>query len=456
MGLKVIILAAGKGKRMVSERPKVMFKLGGMTLLERVVGTTQALNADEIHVVYGKGVALMLDQLTELPVNWVFQEKQLGTGHAVMQAISECDDDDQVMVLYGDAPLISANTLQQLMHDTPHHGLGLVVVELENPSGMGRIIRNEMGNIMAIVEHKDADLQQREIKEVNTGILMTQAAHLKQWLPQLDNRNKQQEYYLTDVVALAVNEGYPVGGVLAHCPEEVQGANDCWQLAELERFYQHSQAKALAYAGVTIMDPNRLDIRGEVDIGSDVTLDVNVVLEGRVTIGDQSVIGANVVLNNVSIGKNVKILANCVIEDTTIADHCQIGPFARLRPGTEVDKGAKIGNFVETKKTRIGIGSKASHLTYLGDSIIGDHVNIGAGTITCNYDGVNKFETRIDDNAFIGSNTSLLAPIHIAQNAYIAAGSTLNQNAPEDQLTIARAKQTTIKGWRRPKKHKKQ
>lgn len=451
MGLSVIILAAGSGKRMVSTKPKILHTLGGTALVEHVVNTAQQLSADAIHVVYGNGGTLVPQKLNHLNVNWIRQDAQLGTGHAVQQAIPHCPDDHQVIVLYGDVPLISVNTLRQLQKETPHNGLGLIVAELDDPAGFGRIVRNELGNIISIVEHKDATENQLKIHEVNTGIIMTSAKHLKTWLPKLKNANKQNEYYLTDIVALAVEEGVSVGGVYAHRREEMQGVNDRWQLANLERYYQYDLARALTLQGVTVMDPTRLDIRGDVDIAIDVTLDVNVILEGRVKIGAHSVIGPNVVLKNVEIGEHVEILANSVIEGAVIEDHCSVGPFARVRPDTHLKQHAKVGNFVEIKKTTLGEHSKANHLTYLGDATIGQRVNIGAGTITCNYDGINKWRTVIGDDAFIGSNTSLIAPLSIESKAYIAGGSTINKTAPGDQLTIARAKQTTVKNWKRPK-----
>ena len=455
MALNVVILAAGKGKRMASDDPKVLHPLGGISLLERVVKTVQSLHAENIYVVYGNGDNTVPEKLNKLSVTWVRQQEQLGTGHAVLQALPFIKDDDQVLILYADVPLISAKTLKHLLAATPHHGLGLVVAELENPAGLGRIIRNELGNIIRIVEHKDATTKQLKIHEVNTGIMTTQGRHLKTWLPQLKNTNGQKEYYLTDIVALAVAEDFPVGGVLAHCPEEVQGVNDRWELAMLERYYQRTMAKRLALAGATIVDPNRMDIRGDdVHVSHDVIIDVNVVLEGKIRIGKNTYIWPNVVLKNVIIGDNVEIFANSVLEDATIADQCSVGPFARIRPGSVLEEGAKVGNFVEMKKTTLGRGSKANHLTYLGDASIGAHVNIGAGTITCNYDGVNKWQTVIKDSAFIGSNTSLVAPVTIAEGATIGAGSTITRDPPAHQLTVARAKQQTVNDWVRPEKVK--
>ena len=453
MGLSVIILAAGKGNRMMTDTPKILHPLGGVPLLERVVNAAVALHADAIHVVYGNGGSTVHETLNYLPVNWVQQKEQLGTGHAVMQAIPHCKDGDQVIVLYGDVPLISVKTLHHLLETAPHNGLGLVVAELDDPTGLGRIIRNEMGNIVRIVEEKDATPQQLKLREVNTGIMTAKGDHFKKWLPQLNQSNQQEEYYLTDIVALAVDEGCPVGGVLTHSLEEVQGVNDRWELAKLERYFQLMAAKQLTLAGVTVVDPHRLDIRGDdVRVDRDVVIDVNVILEGKVRIGKNSNIGANAILKNVTVGEGVEIQPNSILEDTTVADHCSVGPFARLRPGTVLAEGATVGNFVEIKKTTLGAGSKANHLTYLGDADVGAHVNIGAGTITCNYDGVNKWVTSIKDGVFIGSNTALVAPVTIAKGATIGAGSTITHDAPPDRLTVARARQQSLDGWEKPVK----
>ena len=455
MGLHIIILAAGSGKRMASAIPKVLHKIGGLSMLEHVVATAQLLEPAAIHVIYGSGGELVPKTLSHLPVNWVRQDKQLGTGHAVNQALPHCDVNDTVLVLYGDVPLISVRTLRQLLQDTPTNGLGLVVTELQDPEGFGRIIRSDVGTIMAIVEHKDASPSQRKIKEINTGILTTTAKHLKTWLPLLKNKNKQKEYYLTDIVALAVSEGTPVGGVMAYCHEEVQGVNDRWQQAQLERYYQRSYAQKLAYSGVTLIDPDRLDIRGQVKVGTDTVIDVNVILEGHVEIGNDCFIGPHVIIKNATLDHNVTIYANTIIDCAQIAKGATVGPFARLRPGTVVMEDAKIGNFVEVKKSTIGHRSKASHLTYLGDATIGDDVNIGAGVITCNYDGENKWPTTIDDGAFIGSNTSLVAPVKIGKSAVIAAGSILTKDAPSEQLTLThQLEHRSLKSWKKSKRVK--
>lgn len=452
MGLKVMILAAGKGRRMISEIPKVLHPLGGIPLLTHVVKTAQLLSADSIHVVYGNGGSTVREVLDHLPVNWIDQHQQLGTGHAVLQAMPYCNDQDQVLVLYGDVPLIEVDTLRRLLKDTPPNGLGLVVAELDDPTGFGRIIRNDVANIIGIVEHKDANPQQRAIKEINTGIMTATAGQLKNWLPKLTNQNKQQEYYLTDIVALAVASGIPVGGVVVNRIEEIQGVNDRLQLASLERCYQRRLAKELMYAGVTIADPQRIDIRGEVKIGSDVVLDINVVLEGKIKIGKNCYIGPNVVIRNATLADHVTVEANSVIDGAIIQSHCQIGPFARIRPGTVIDKQVQIGNFVEVKKTSIGKGTKVCHLTYLGDATLGEQVNIGAGCITCNYDGVNKWQTIIEDHAFIGSNTAMVAPVTIGKGATVGAGSTITMQVPASHLTLSRSKQETIANWQRPQK----
>lgn len=452
MTLSIVILAAGKGKRMASQIPKVMHPLGGVSLLERVVKTAESLHPKKIHVVYGNGGSTLPESLPHLNVHWVFQKEQLGTGHAVMQALPACTDRERILVLYGDVPVISADTLRQLLEEAPENGVGLLVTELEDPTGFGRIVRDHDDNIVAIIEEKDATRTQRAIKEINTGIVTAPAKFLKECLPRVSNQNAQHEYYLTDMIALAVEDGVPVRSVAAQNSNETRGVNDPWQLATLERYYQAERARALAYSGVTIMDPVRLDIRGDVSVAPSTKLDVNVILEGNVTIGSGCDIGPNVIIKNSTLGARVKILANSVIEGAVIEDECIVGPFARVRSETILKSKSKIGNFVEIKKTTLGENSKASHLTYLGDALIGKDVNIGAGTITCNYDGVNKWQTTIADGAFIGSNTSLIAPVDIEKNATIAAGSAITKNAPAEQLTITRAKQTVVPNWKRPTK----
>lgn len=452
MGLTVIILAAGRGKRMVSDLPKVLHPVGGQPMLQRVVDSARRLEADQIIVVHGNGGDHVQAHLPDLPVTWVKQESQLGTGHAVEQALPHCRDDDQVLILYADVPLISIETLQRLLNASASSGVGLVVVKVPDPTGFGRIIRNELGNIVEIVEHRDATDLQLGIQEINTGIMSASAAHLKQWLPQLTTGNQQHEYYLTDIVAMAVRDELPVGGVLASSAEEVQGVNNRWQLAQLERYYQREIAKRLCFEGVTVADPYRLDVRGTIDIAQDVFLDVNIVLEGRVVIGRGCQIGAGVCLRDVELGDGVVVYPHSVVEGATIEAGCRLGPFARIRPGTILRAGSRVGNFTELKKATVGASSKVNHLSYVGDAVIGEGVNIGAGTITCNYDGVNKFQTVIEDGAFIGSNTSLVAPVVVGCGATIGAGSTVTQDAPSDTLTVARAKQQVIEGWERPVK----
>lgn len=455
MGLRVVILAAGKGKRMFSNLPKVMHKIGGVSMLERVVETAKSLDPESVHVVYGNSGPKLPEICPDLSVNWVFQKEQLGTGHAVLQALPACEDHDQVLVLYGDVPMITQETLDRLVKNTPRTDVGLLITRLDNPSGFGRIIRDDAGNIIAIVEEKDATDAEKKIREINTGILTAPAQFLKQGLPRLSNHNAQREYYLTDMVSVAVQTGRSVHGTLAVCSSEVRGVNDPWQLATQERFYQKEQARRLACTGVRIMDPMRIDIRGEVTIAPTTELDVNVILAGKVDIGAGCEIGPNVYIKDAVIGDNVKVLANSVIEGATIENAVSVGPFARIRPGTLLRTASKVGNFVEIKKTTLGKGAKASHLSYLGDAIIGDEANIGAGTITCNYDGVSKWSTHIGKQAFVGSNTSLVAPVQIGEGATIAAGSVVTKDAPAHQLTITRAKQQTVEGWKRPTAEKK-
>jgi bifunctional UDP-N-acetylglucosamine pyrophosphorylase/glucosamine-1-phosphate N-acetyltransferase len=449
--LNIIILAAGQGKRMRSQLPKILHSFAGKPILKHIIDTAQQCNAKNIFVVDGHGGAQIRDQLKSENVSWVTQEKQLGTGHAAAQTLPHLDEENRVLILLGDAPLIRAQTLQKLLTQTPQHSLGLVTVEMPNPFGLGRILRDEKNQIIGITEEKDATETQRKIKETNTGIFLANAKDLHRWLPQLQNNNAQGEYYLTDIIALAAKEKIAITTVNAESPEEVQGINDRDQLVTLERYHQQQIAKKFLLAGVTIIDPLRFDLRGELTAAEDVTIDINVILEGKVSIGKNSVIGANSILRNVTIGENVVIKPNCVIEDAHISNDCVIGPFARIRPGTELANEVHIGNFVEIKKSKVDTGSKINHLTYVGDAIIGKKVNIGAGTITCNYDGVNKHETVIGDGAFIGSGTELVAPVSIGENATIGAGSVITHEAPSDALTLRRAKQVTFTNWKRPK-----
>jgi bifunctional UDP-N-acetylglucosamine pyrophosphorylase/glucosamine-1-phosphate N-acetyltransferase len=451
MSLHVIILAAGQGSRMKSGLPKVMHSLAGKPMLQHVLDTANQLGADGIHVVVGHGAEIVKNTITD-EVNWCYQAEQLGTGHAVAQAISHLPEDAKVLILYGDVPLTTAETLAALVNSVEEQQLALLTVNLEDPRGYGRIIRDEDSEIAAIVEEKDATDEQRYVNEVNTGILAMNSNILHRYIPTLGNSNAQGEYYLTDIIEIAVTNG---GRVVSHQPEfeqEVQGVNNRLQLCELECWYQSRIAEQLMLDGVTLFDPNRLDVRGSLQCGQDVIIDLNCIFEGDVTLADGVVIGPNCIIKNSSIAKNSVIHANSIIESSTLADNTNVGPFARLRPGTKLETGAKVGNFVETKKTVVGEGSKINHLSYVGDAILGKNVNVGAGTITCNYDGVNKFLTELGDDVFVGSNTSLVAPIKIGNKATIGAGSVVNKAIDDDQLAIARSKQRNIDGWTRPTK----
>ena len=456
MPLEVVILAAGQGKRMHSTLPKVLHVLGSEPLLAHVLRAARALKPDVVHVVFGHGGDRIRATFTGEPVRWVHQAEQLGTGHAVAQAMPAVADDSTVLVLYGDVPLIFPSTLRDLISQAGAHRLGLLTVDLIDPQGYGRIIRDDAGKVARIVEQKDATPQEVAVREVNTGILAAPAGRLRGWLAGLENRNAQREYYLTDVVGKAVAEGVEV---VTHQPRaawEVLGVNSKRELAELERTYQKNTAQALLDQGVTVRDPARLDVRGELTCGRDVVIDVNVIFEGTVTLGDGVNIGPNNVIRDTSIGAATRVYANCVIEEAEIGQDCRVGPFARLRPGTRLADRAHIGNFVEVKNSVMGEGSKANHLTYVGDSSVGKNVNIGAGTITANYDGANKHRTDIHDNASIGSNVVLVAPVSVGDGATIGAGSVITKDAPAGELTLTRAKQTTIAGWKRPSKKPKE
>lgn len=455
MKLGVVILAAGQGSRMKSRLPKVLHPLAGKPLLQRVIDTAKTLNPHTIAVVYGHGGEQVRENINDSTLNWVEQQKQLGTGHAVQQAMGALSGVDRVLVLYGDVPLICADTLAEFIDTAERSALGLLTIFLSDPTGYGRIIRDCNNKITAIVEQKDATAEQLLREEINTGILIAERSNLDNWLSQLSADNAQGELYLTDIVALAVNDHVEVVASHPATEPEVQGVNDRSQLASLERVFQRQQADRLMLQGVSFADPERFDLRGDLTTGIDVSIDINVIIEGSVILGANVSIGANSVLRNVQIKNNVVIKENCVLEDAVIGDDCLIGPFARIRPGTELAGSAHIGNFVELKNAQIALGSKVNHLSYIGDSEIGSGVNIGAGTITCNYDGANKHKTRIGDNAFIGSNTALVAPINIGQGATIGAGSVIGKDAPDDMLTLSRGKQLTFKGWQRPVKTKK-
>jgi len=449
--LHVVILAAGEGKRMKSALPKVLQKIAGRPMLAHVIDSARALKPAGIHVVYGHGgEAVRLAFAGQADLAWAEQERQLGTGHALQQAMPNVPVDARVLVLYGDVPLIQSSTLQRLL-DAPGR-LAVLAATPDDPTGYGRIVRDAEGRVAQIVEHKDADEEQREIRTINTGIIVADGEPLRRWLEHLRNDNAQGEYYLTDVFATAASEFNPAEMVHVADPVETEGANDPWQLTQLERAYQRRAARALCLAGARMADPARVEIRGRVSVGMDVEIDIDAVLEGEVELADGVRIGPFCRLRNVKLGPGTEVRAHCDLDGVVVEGAAMIGPFARLRPGTVLADGVHIGNFVETKNARLGVSSKANHLAYLGDSQIGSGVNIGAGTITCNYDGVNKSTTTIGDGAFIGSNSSLVAPVTIGPNATIGAGSVITRNAPADALTVARGKQTSIEGWQRPVK----
>lgn len=453
MSLDVVILAAGQGTRMKSSLPKVLHPIAGKPMVGHVLDTARHLQADRLHVVVGHGSDKLREYLKNSDdVNTVSQEQQLGTGHAVAQTLPHIPSDSTVLILYGDVPLISESTLSRLVDSCVGSHVALLTVELENPSGYGRILRSTAGEVLAIVEQKDANIEQLKVNEVNTGIMAVPGELLKKWLPQLSSNNAQGEYYLTDVIEMAVTDGVKVIASQPSEVAEVEGVNNRMQLAKLERIYQKAQSDFWMACGVTFFDPCRVDFRGDVELGQDVTVDINVIFEGKVSVGSNVTIGPNCVLKDCVIGENVTIKANTLIDESELAADCEVGPFARIRPGTSLAKGVKIGNFVETKKAIVGEGSKINHLSYVGDSTLGRDVNIGAGTITCNYDGVNKFKTEIGDNAFIGSNTSIVAPVNIAAGATTGAGSTITKSVPENTLAVARGKQVQIKDWKRPEK----
>ena len=453
MALDIVILAAGQGKRMNSALPKVLHPLAGKPLVRHVLDTARSLSPARVVVVYGHGGEAVREALAGPAIGFAKQDPQLGTGHAVMQALpllTAPTEGDLTLVLYGDVPLTRADSLKRLVEAAEGGALAILTVELADPTGYGRIVRGADGAITRIVEHKDANAAERAIGEVNTGIMAVPSARLALWLEKLSNRNAQGEYYLTDIVAMAVADGVPVTAAQPGAEWETLGVNSKVQLAELERTRQRNIADALLEQGVTLMDPARIDVRGMLSVGRDVSIDVGCVFEGDVVLGNDISIGPNCVLRNVRVRAGTRIEAFCHLEDAEIGAHCRVGPFARLRPGAELDEHVHIGNFVEVKKSFIGAGSRASHLSYVGDTEVGKKVNIGAGTITCNYDGVNKTRTVIGDGAFIGSDTTLVAPVTIGAGAYIGAGSTITRDAPPDKLTLTRAKQATIDGWRPP------
>ena len=454
MSLEIVILAAGQGTRMRSALPKVLHPVAGNSMLGHVIHSARQLDPQRIHVVIGHGAEAVRERLAADDLNFVLQDKQLGTGHAVAQAVPFISA-DTVLILYGDVPLIEVETLQRLLKQAGPEQLGLLTVELADPTGYGRIVRDSAGKVTAIVEQKDANEAQRAITEGNTGILAVPSARLGDWMSRLSNNNAQGEYYLTDVIAMAVGDGLVVATEQPVDAMEVQGANDRKQLAELERHYQLRAGRPLMAQGVTLRDPSRFDVRGEVTVGRDVLIDINVILEGRVVIEDDVVIGPNCVIKDSTLHKGVVIKANSHIDGAVLGEGSDAGPFARLRPGTVLDARAHVGNFVELKNAHLGEGAKAGHLTYLGDAEVGARTNIGAGTITCNYDGVNKWKTVMGADVFIGSNNSLVAPVDILDGATTAAGSTITSNVDAAQLAVGRARQKNIDGWKRPEKVKK-
>jgi bifunctional UDP-N-acetylglucosamine pyrophosphorylase/glucosamine-1-phosphate N-acetyltransferase len=449
--LHVIVLAAGEGKRMRSTLPKVLQKIAGRPMLLHVLDSARALAPAGLHVVYGHGGEQVRAAFAGADdLQWAEQARQLGTGHAVQQAMPNVPDDARVLVLYGDVPLLTTDTLRRLL-DAPGR-LAVLAAELPEPFGYGRIVRDAEGRVARIIEHKDANEHERGIRLVNTGVIAADGSALRRWLDALRNDNAQGEYYLTDVFAMAASEYTPAEIAVVADAVETEGANDPWQLAQLERAYQLRAVRALCVQGVRVADPARVEVRGRVQVGRDVELDVDVVLEGEVTLGDGVRVGPFCRLKDVILGAGTEVRAHCDLDGARTEGAVQIGPFARLRPGTVLADGVHVGNFVETKNARLGVGSKANHLTYLGDAIVGSGVNVGAGTITCNYDGVNKSTTTIEDGAFIGSNSALVAPVTVGRNATIGAGSVITRNAPDDKLTVSRGRQSTIEGWQRPKK----
>lgn len=451
MAFSVVVLAAGKGTRMKSSLPKVLHSVGGVPMVQRIINTVESLDATAVHLVFGHGAEQLKANVEGRQINWCLQQEQLGTGHAVMQAVDYIADDEDVMILVGDAPLIQAQTLERLITVKSECDLALLTVHLDDPTGMGRIIR-ENDNIVAIVEHKDATEAQRAITEINTGMMVMGGKDLKRWLAALTNDNAQGEFYLTDVIAMAAAEGKRIQSAHPDSPMEVEGVNNRVQLARLERTLQSWQAEALMTSGATLADPARIDVRGELTTGQDVFIDINCVFSGKVTLGDNVVIGPNCMLIDCEVASGAVIEANSIIENASVGAECSVGPYARLRPGAVMERKSKVGNFVEMKKATLGEGAKANHLTYLGDATIGANSNIGAGTITCNYDGVNKSKTLIGENAFIGSNSALVAPVQIGAGATVAAGSIVTTDVPENSLAVARSKQRNISGWKRPVK----
>lgn len=452
--MQIVILAAGQGKRMRSSLPKVLQPIAARAMLTHVIDTARALAPSKICVVYGHGGDQVRAAITDPDLAWAEQAQQLGTGHAVQQALPELSNDGMALILYGDVPLTRADTLKKLLDASEGKRLAVLTVNLANPTGYGRMVRDASGRLTEIVEEKDASPEQKKISEINTGILCAPVAHLRQWLANLRNSNAQGEYYLTDIIAMSVNEGMEVATVQPEHEWEASGVNSKVQLAELERIHQRNIANALLEAGVTVIDPARIDVRGELVCGTDVEIDVNCVFEGKVELGEGVKVGANCVLKNVRIAAGTRLAPFCHFENAIIGERCILGPFARIRPGTVLAEDVHVGNFVEVKNSHIAAHTKANHLAYVGDADIGSRVNIGAGVITCNYDGANKFRTTIEDDAFIGSDCQLVAPVRVGKGATVGAGTTLTRDAPEHQLTVSRARQMSLAGWQRPVKKK--
>ncbi len=452
--LEVIILAAGKGTRMVSNLPKVLHEIAGKPLLQHVLDTCEGLGVDRLHVVYGYGGDSLPEKINNTEINWVLQSEQKGTGHAVDIAMSHVNDDSTVLILYGDVPLISKESLNELMRVAAEKSVGLMTARLENPGSYGRIQRDNNMCFQSIVEHRDATAEQQKINEINTGVFAAPAKKLKLWVSKLGCENTQGEYYLTDIFAMAVAEGVSVETCQPFDNSEILGINDRQDLSFVERIYQKKQAEHHLLAGLTISDPARFDVRGNLVHGKDCFVDINVIFEGNVVLGDRVSIGSNCLIKNMWIGDDAEIRANSILEDSSIGELATVGPYSRVRPESEIAALAHIGNFVEIKKSRVGSGSKVNHLSYIGDSEIGADVNIGAGVITCNYDGANKYKTIIGDKVFIGSDSQLVAPVEIGKGATIGAGSTITKDVPADELTLSRSAQQTKKGWQRPVKKK--
>ncbi len=453
MPLEVIVLAAGQGKRMRSDLPKVLHPIGGRALLAHVLDTAHALEPKKTLVVHGHGAEKVRAAFASSPVEWVLQSEQLGTGHAVQQAMKHARGDGDVVILYGDVPLVTAENVKRLV-EAAKHGLAVMTTEVEDPKGYGRIVRDADGNVERIVEEKDATSAERGIREINAGFMALSGKRLAGWLGSIGNRNAQKEYYLTDIVTLAVKEGVRVVAVKIHDAIEVTGVNSKAELAALEREFQRREARRLMDEGVSLADPARIDVRGKLECGRDVSIDVNCVFEGRVRLGDRVRIGPNCVLRNVVLGAGTEVLPFSHLDDSEVGARCRLGPYARLRPGSSLAEEVHVGNFVEVKASRLAAHSKVNHLSYVGDSEVGARVNIGAGTITCNYDGVSKNRTVIEDDCFIGSDTTLVAPVRIARGSYIGAGSTITKDTPADQLTVARGRQVSIPSWKPKKKEK--